>query len=118
MPVGDVPASVLPHYHHLIARHRQVELQLVRSFYKEQQKSPFKFLPWKNGALHFSFIPVSVSSSRARSASELAGLCSHTGTRLKLGGGRRKVHSRAAYWRTCTSTAACWGLLVCATARR
>ena len=59
MPVGDVPASVLPHYHRLIARHRQVELQLVRSFYKEQQKSPFKFLPWKNGALHFSFVPVS-----------------------------------------------------------
>ena len=58
VPVGEVPATVLLQYHSLIARHRQVELQLVRSFYNEQQKSPFKFLPWKNGAMHFRFIPV------------------------------------------------------------
>ena len=63
VPVGSVPASVLPRYHSLIERHRQVELQLVRSFYKEQQKSPFKFLPWKNGALHFRFVPVSASAA-------------------------------------------------------
>ncbi|KAK9837091.1 hypothetical protein WJX81_002340 [Elliptochloris bilobata] len=73
VPVGSVPATVLPRYHSLIARHRQVELQLVRSFYKEQQKSPFKFLPWKNGALHFRFIPV----DKAQQGSVLADLHKH-----------------------------------------
>lgn len=64
VPVGEVPATVLLQYHSLIARHRQVELQLVRSFYNEQQKSPFKFLPWKNGAMHFRFVPVRLIPSK------------------------------------------------------
>lgn len=37
----------------------QVELQNVRSFYKEAQKSPFKFFPWKTGNMHFKFLPAS-----------------------------------------------------------
>lgn len=36
----------------------QVELNNVRSFYKEAQKSPFKFFPWKAGNMHFRFLPV------------------------------------------------------------
>jgi hypothetical protein len=36
----------------------QVELNNVRSFYKEAQKSPFKFFPWKTGNMHFKFLPV------------------------------------------------------------
>ena len=36
----------------------QVELQVLRSFYKEQGKSPFPKLPWKTGSLHFRFLPV------------------------------------------------------------
>lgn len=35
-----------------------MELQNVRSFYKEAQKSPFKFFPWKTGNMHFKFLPV------------------------------------------------------------
>lgn len=30
----------------------------MRSFYKEAQKSPFKFFPWKTGNMHFKFLPV------------------------------------------------------------
>lgn len=40
----------------------QVELNNVRSFYKEAQKSPFKFFPWKTGNMHFKFLPVSPNS--------------------------------------------------------
>ena len=36
----------------------QVELQVLRSFYKEQGKSPFPKLSWKTGSLHFRFLPV------------------------------------------------------------
>lgn len=36
----------------------QVELQTLRSFYKDQGKSPFRFLPWKTGSIHFRFLPV------------------------------------------------------------
>ena len=39
----------------------QVELQVLRSFYKEQGKSPFPKLPWKTGSMHFRFLPVSTS---------------------------------------------------------
>ncbi len=35
----------------------QVELANVRSFYTEAQKSPFKALPWKNGTMHFHYVP-------------------------------------------------------------
>ena len=58
MPVGDVPRETLLQCTKLVTKHRQVELQLLRSFYKEQQKSPFKFLPWKNGFMHFRFLAV------------------------------------------------------------
>ena len=37
----------------------QVDLGNVRSFYKESQKSPFKFFPWKTGSMHFKFLSVS-----------------------------------------------------------
>ncbi len=42
----------------------QVELQNVRSFYKEAQKSPFKFFPWKTGNMHFKFLPVSYNTKQ------------------------------------------------------
>jgi trafficking protein particle complex subunit 9 len=48
----------------------QVDLQLLRSFYKEAQKSPFKFFPWKTGKMHFRF----VAPEAARRASPLAAL--------------------------------------------
>lgn len=35
----------------------QVELANVRSFYKEAQKSPFNSFPWKQGTMHFHYIP-------------------------------------------------------------
>ena len=45
----------------------QVELNNVRSFYKEAQKSPFKFFPWKTGNMHFRFLPVRAAAAvRAR----------------------------------------------------
>lgn len=103
VPVGAVPGAVLPQYHSLIARHRQVELQLVRSFYKEQQKSPFKFLPWKSGALHFRFAPAR-PWPRARAAPP--GAVPSSVTRRACG--RRRRCSRPACWRSCTSTATCW----------
>lgn len=34
-----------------------MELANVRSFYTEAQKSPFKALPWKNGTMHFHYVP-------------------------------------------------------------
>ena len=45
-----------------VRRRRQVELNNVRSFYKESQKSPFKFFPWKTGNMHFKFLPVGAPS--------------------------------------------------------
>ena len=35
----------------------QVELANVRSFYKEAQKSPFASFPWKQGTMHFHYVP-------------------------------------------------------------
>lgn len=29
----------------------------MRSFYKEAQKSPFKAFPWKQGTMHFHYVP-------------------------------------------------------------
>jgi hypothetical protein len=58
LPVGEAPDAVFQRYASLIMRHRQVELNNVRSFYKEAQKSPFKFFPWKQGNMHFRFLPV------------------------------------------------------------
>ena len=58
LPVGEAPEAVFQRYASLIVRHRQVELTNVRSFYKEAQKSPFKFFPWKTGNMHFKFLPV------------------------------------------------------------
>jgi hypothetical protein len=58
LPVGEAPDAVFQRYASLIVRHRQVELTNVRSFYKEAQKSPFKFFPWKTGNMHFKFLPV------------------------------------------------------------
>jgi hypothetical protein len=59
VPVGNIPQETLAQYCRLLTtKHRQVELQLLRSFYKEQQKSPFMFFPWKNGFMHFRFLPV------------------------------------------------------------
>ena len=37
------------------AARMQVQLQDVQSFYQEDGKSPFKFMPWKHGAMHYSF---------------------------------------------------------------
>lgn len=89
VPIGDVPAKVLEKYYTLITKHRQVlcaelvtapqslllhsdlwslckhnvgvqvELQSIQPFYTEQQKSPFKFFPWKTGTMNFRFLPVS-----------------------------------------------------------
>lgn len=58
LPVGEAPDAAFQRYASLIVRHRQVELNNVRSFYKEAQKSPFKFFPWKAGNMHFKFLPV------------------------------------------------------------
>lgn len=55
VPVGQAPPELWSQYCSLVTKHRQIELQLLRSFYKEQQKSPFTHLPWKAGALHFRF---------------------------------------------------------------
>ena len=33
----------------------QVKLQDVQSFYQEDGKSPFKHMPWKQGALHLVY---------------------------------------------------------------
>ena len=66
--MGDVPRGVLHQYSRLVTKHRQVELQLLRSFYKEQQKSPFKFLPWKSGVVHFRFLTVRWESQHTRLA--------------------------------------------------
>jgi hypothetical protein len=57
IPVG-APEDTLRRYFGLVTKHRQVELQLLRSFYKEQQKSPFTFFPWKSGFMHLRFLPV------------------------------------------------------------
>lgn len=58
VPVGQVPPELWLQYCSLVTKHRLIELQLLRSFYKEQQKSPLTHLPWKAGALHFRFPPV------------------------------------------------------------
>ncbi|GMH32365.1 hypothetical protein BSKO_00199 [Bryopsis sp. KO-2023] len=56
LPVGNVPAEVLRDYCQLIERYRHVDLPAVKSFYHEKQKSPLKYLPWAEGALHFRFV--------------------------------------------------------------
>ena len=43
---------------HFLLSCMQVDLGNVRSFYKESQKSPFKFFPWKTGSMHFKFLSV------------------------------------------------------------
>ena len=37
----------------------QVELSSFQSIVETQSKSPFKSFPWKTGAIHFRFLPVS-----------------------------------------------------------
>lgn len=61
LPVGEAPEAAFQRYASLIVQHRQVELNNVRSFYKEAQKSPFKFFPWKTGNMHFKFLPEELS---------------------------------------------------------
>ncbi|GAB4823676.1 hypothetical protein N2152v2_010722 [Parachlorella kessleri] len=61
LPVGEAPEEIFQRYASLIVRHRQVEHNNVRSFYKEAQKSPFKFFPWKTGNMHFKFLPEDVA---------------------------------------------------------
>ncbi|BDA44212.1 probable trafficking protein particle complex subunit 9 at N-terminal half [Coccomyxa sp. Obi] len=65
VPVGDIPPETLAQYCRLVTRHRQVELQLLRSFYKEQQKSPFMFFPWKNGFMHFRFLTEEAAAQKS-----------------------------------------------------
>jgi hypothetical protein len=50
-----------------------VELNNVRSFYKESQKSPFKFFPWRSGTMHLRFLP----DGPAARPSPLASLHAH-----------------------------------------
>ena len=40
VPVGQVPPELWLQYCSLVTKHRLIELQLLRSFYKEQQKEP------------------------------------------------------------------------------
>ncbi|KDD72036.1 hypothetical protein H632_c3968p0, partial [Helicosporidium sp. ATCC 50920] len=54
--VGEASPAVFDKYASLITRHRQVELSSIKSFYKEAQKSPFKFFPWRTGHMSFSFL--------------------------------------------------------------
>eukprot|EP01025_Chloroclados_australasicus_P033741 TRINITY_DN3449_c1_g1_i6.p1 TRINITY_DN3449_c1_g1~~TRINITY_DN3449_c1_g1_i6.p1 ORF type:complete len:1325 (-),score=173.53 TRINITY_DN3449_c1_g1_i6:756-4730(-) len=56
IPVGKVPKETFDQYINLIYRNRHVDLHVVNSFYKESGKSPFGYLPWKEGSLHFRFI--------------------------------------------------------------
>ena len=70
IPIGEVGEEELLRYASLITRFRQVELANVRSFYKEQQKSPFKFFPWKSGTMHFRFLPVSAIAATTRGQNE------------------------------------------------
>mmetsp|Transcript_26937 Transcript_26937/g.75892 ORF Transcript_26937/g.75892 Transcript_26937/m.75892 type:complete len:1891 (+) Transcript_26937:162-5834(+) len=56
LPIGEVPEDVWNQYASLIAQHTQMPLSVTRSFYHEQQKSPFTQLPWSTGALHFKYI--------------------------------------------------------------
>ena len=47
----------------MLAGMRQVELANVRSFYKSDEKSPFKNFPWKTGTMHFHYLSVRVIPS-------------------------------------------------------
>ena len=47
---------------------RQVELANVRSFYKSDEKSPFKNFPWKTGTMHFHYLSVRATAARIGSA--------------------------------------------------
>ncbi len=47
-----------------LAGMRQVELANVRSFYKSDEKSPFKNFPWKTGTMHFHYLSVRATHVR------------------------------------------------------
>ena len=79
----------------------QAELTNVRSFYKEAQKSPFKFFPWKTGNLHFKFVPVS-----RRRRWVLSGQGGGNSMHVHC---RRSWRWRPARWPRCSRTAARWG---------
>ncbi|KAK9846875.1 hypothetical protein WJX84_009549 [Apatococcus fuscideae] len=81
VPIGLVPQEFLDQYLGLITKHRQVDLGNVRSFYKESQKSPFKFFPWKTGSMHFRFL----SEEAASRPQPLAGLHVHRKTLAIIG---------------------------------
>ena len=56
VPVGGIAWQDFSRLSGLVARHAQVELAEVASFYQEQQKSPFQHFRF-NGCLRFSFVP-------------------------------------------------------------
>lgn len=55
-PVARFPKEILEGYISWISCYRHVPLPLIKSFYRESQKSPFQSLPWKTGCLHFRFL--------------------------------------------------------------
>lgn len=56
--MGDIPEEHLATYIALLTKHRQVELSNVQSFYKPvgEQKTPFKYFPWRTGCMHLKFL--------------------------------------------------------------
>jgi hypothetical protein len=65
IPVGPISEDAFTAYAKLISRHHCLELANVQSFYKEAQKSPFKYFPWKTGHMHFRFLNYSSSEGKA-----------------------------------------------------
>lgn len=105
LPVGEAPDAVFQRYASLIMRHRQVELNNVRSFYKEAQKSPFKFFPWKQGHMHFRFLsvgPLSALQAPTEALAERAaqGPVHSVWGMIPLSDRRRRRHEPPQHWST------------------
>jgi hypothetical protein len=70
IPVGPISEDAFTAYAKLISRHHCLELANVQSFYKEAQKSPFKYFPWKTGHMHFRFLNYSSPEDKAANTSK------------------------------------------------
>ncbi|MFS7996795.1 putative TRAPP II complex, Trs120 protein [Helianthus anomalus] len=56
IPVGEIHLHLFRKYAGMLARHHNIELSTITSFYTEHQKSPFTNQPWDSGSLRFKFI--------------------------------------------------------------
>lgn len=64
----------------LVEKYTTIHLKYLKSFYREETKSPFKSYPWRSGVMHFRFV-----SGHQRAPSTLGCLHASRATRAAVG---------------------------------